>query len=69
MGERSPAVVRTWRRDGSTNVMDLDVAVENLSRTGEDLVGPDADRRDAVRKALLAGETLATLHATFALEG
>ena len=68
MEARQPAVIRTWRRDGSTNVMGLDVAIENLSRGGAELVGPDSDRREVVRKALLAGETLTTPLAAFTIE-
>jgi hypothetical protein len=68
MEERQPAVIRTWRRDGTTNMMGLDVAIENLSQGGADLVGPDSDRREIVRKALLAGETLTTPLASFTIE-
>jgi hypothetical protein len=68
MEERQPVVIRTWRRDGTTNVMDLDVAIENLSRGGADLVAPDSDRRELLRKALLAGETLTTPLASFTIE-
>jgi hypothetical protein len=68
MEARQPVVIRTWRRDGTTNVMDLDVAIENLSRDGADLVGPDSERREILRKALLAGETLSTSLASFTIE-
>jgi hypothetical protein len=68
MEERQPAVIRTWRRDGTTNVMGLDVAIENLSRGAADLVGPDADRKEILRKALLAGETVTTPLASFTIE-
>jgi hypothetical protein len=68
MEERQPTVIRTWRRDGTMNVMGLDVAIENLSQGGVDLVGADSDRREIVRKALLAGETLTTPLASFTIE-
>jgi hypothetical protein len=68
MEGRQPAVIRTWRRDGTTNVMGLDVAIENLSRSAADRVGTDADYREILRKALLAGETLTTPLASFTIE-
>ena len=68
MEERQPVVIRTWRRDGTTNVMDLNVAIENLSQSATDLVGPDSDRRELLRKALLAGEILTTPLASFTIE-
>jgi hypothetical protein len=68
MEEQQPAVIRTWRRDGTTNVMGLDVAIENLSQGSADLVGAESDRREIVRKALLAGETLTTPLASFTIE-
>jgi hypothetical protein len=69
MSEAFATVTRTWRRDGSTNTMTLDMAVENIARTGYAIGGPDSERREAIRRALLAGVTLQTPHATFALDG
>jgi hypothetical protein len=60
--------VRTWKRDGSQDVMSLDAAVENLSRNELDTAGSAADRQEVVRRALLAGETLETPLARFALK-
>ena len=65
-------VLRTWTRDGTTNEMGLDEAVENLARN-QDLAGVaeanPADRREAIRRYLLAGRTLRTANATFAVLG
>jgi hypothetical protein len=69
MDEAQPAVVRTWTRDGTTNLMDLDAAVENLARNQAGHEGATDEGRQAVRTALLAGETLRTHYATFAVEG
>jgi hypothetical protein len=63
-----PVVVRTWKRDGSHDVMSLDAAVENLSRNEPESAGSIEDRREAVKRALLAGETLETRLASFALK-
>jgi hypothetical protein len=69
MSEALLTVTRTWRRDGSTNTMDVDAAVENLTRTGYAVEGPESERRETIRAALLAGRTLQTPHATFTLDG
>ncbi len=67
MSAREPTVVRTWIRDGTTNVTGLDAAVENVARNQADGDGPTGERREAVRRYLAAGRTLRTPHATFEL--
>ncbi len=67
MSAPEPTVVRTWNRDGTTNVMGLDAAVENVTRNQSDGDGPTGERREAVRRYLAAGRTLRTPHATFEL--
>jgi hypothetical protein len=69
VSEALASVTRTWRRDGTTNTMDLDAAVENLARAGYAVEGPESERRQTIRAALLAGVTLGTPHATFTLAG
>jgi hypothetical protein len=69
MNVPEPTVIRTWKRDGTTNAMSLDEAAENLARNGYDVEGPPDERRASARRALLAGATLRTALATFALEG
>jgi hypothetical protein len=62
-------VLRTWKRDGTTNLMALSAAVEHLARA------PDAEesdleaRRHSVRQDLLDGRTLETGRATFVIRG
>ncbi len=68
MSDTEPAVVRTWLRDGSRNLMSLDQAVDNLAQNQADGEAPGDERRDAIRRYLLAGQTLRTRFATFALE-
>jgi hypothetical protein len=68
MSESYQAVVRTWKRDGSRDVMSLDAAVENLSHHECDATGSPEERRESVRRALLAGEMLETRLANFALQ-
>jgi hypothetical protein len=69
MSEIEPAVIRTWLRDGTRNLMSLDQAVDNLAQNQADPDGATEERRDAIRRYLLAGRTLRTNHATFALDG
>jgi len=57
--------VRTWKRDGTHDVMSVESAIENLARHESDLIRPIEHRRDAVRQALLAGETLSRLPEIF----
>ena len=68
MSDLGQAVVRTWKRDGTRDVMSLDAAVENLSRNERDVTGSTDERRDSVRRALLAGEILETPLANFAMK-
>jgi hypothetical protein len=68
MGDSYQAVVRTWKRDGSRDTMSLDAAVENLSRNERDAAGSPDERRESVRRALLAGELLETPLASFAMK-
>lgn len=56
--------VRTWVRDGTTNVMPLRCAAGNLHRNVPNLGNPRE-----IAERLLRGETLATKHATFAVKG
>jgi hypothetical protein len=44
MSAPEPTVVRTWNRDGTTNVMGLDAAVENVARNQSDGDGPTGER-------------------------
>jgi hypothetical protein len=63
-----PTVVRTWKRDHTTNRMGLEAAVANLARL-DDLRGTDLDaRRHTIRQALLDGVTLETAKARFAMQ-
>lgn len=59
---------RTWKRDGSMNRMTLDAAVYNLASRGELLAKRGEPNEDAIREALVTGQTLETPLATFALE-
>jgi hypothetical protein len=62
------SVVRTWLRDGTQNLMTLGQAIDNLVHNQADADNATEDRREAIRRYLLAGRTLRTAHATFALE-
>jgi hypothetical protein len=68
MSEMESSVVRTWLRDGTQNLMTLGQAVDNLAHNQADDNGAPEERREAIRRYLLAGRTLRTQHATFALE-
>jgi hypothetical protein len=68
MSNIEAAVVRTWLRDGTVNHMSLDQAIDNLVHNQPEVEGSTDERRDAIRRYLLAGRTLRTKHATFALE-
>jgi hypothetical protein len=68
MVEIYQVAIRTWKRDGSQDLMSLNAAVENLSRHERDDAGAEAERQEAVRRALLAGETLETPLARFTLQ-
>jgi hypothetical protein len=68
MIETESAVIRTWLRDGTQNHMSLDQAIDNLVHNQSDVDGSPDERRDAIRRYLLAGRTLRTRHATFALK-
>jgi hypothetical protein len=48
--------------------MTLSQAIDNLAHNQPDVAGSPDDRRDAIRRSLLAGRTLRTTYATFALE-
>src|ERR1700677_4204115 len=69
MIELQPPVTRTWKRDGTTNLMGLDEAVTNLAQNQLDAETNPDDYRLAIRRPLLAGQTLWTAKATFALQG
>jgi hypothetical protein len=62
-------VIRTWKRDGSRDAMSLDAAVENLSRNDSRESGSIEERRVAITHGLLAGVTIETRLASFALQG
>jgi hypothetical protein len=68
MSDTESAVIRTWLRDGTQNQMTLDQAVDNLVHNQPDVEGSPDERRDAIRRYLLAGRTLRTRLATFVLE-
>jgi hypothetical protein len=71
-GPPSPTVVlRTWTRDGTTNEMGLEAAVDNLARNQSEgeVEGATDERRLAIRNSLLAGRTLRTANATFEIPG
>ena len=63
MGSEMINVVRTWKRDGTQNLMTLEAAEESLKRTLTD------GDKDSITVRLLAGETLETAHARFHLAG
>lgn len=52
-------IVRRWKRDGSTNFMDLDIAVQNIVQNREDLTKFD------IAMALMGGATVETPKARF----
>ena len=56
--------MRTWKSDGSINVMRLDTAAENLRRTAKDIVTRKQDR-STVMARLLRGEEIETPLAVF----
>lgn len=63
MGSDIIQIVRTWKRDGTQNLMTLDAAQQSLNRTLTD------GDKDTITARLLAGETLETAHARFTLAG
>jgi hypothetical protein len=67
-GPPEPTVVRTWKRDGTTNRMDLSAAVENLATAQEYREGDVDARRQIIRQELLDGLTLHTAKARFTIE-
>jgi hypothetical protein len=71
MNEFRVIVLRTWTRDGSTNEMGLDEAIENLARNQSEgeVEGATEERRKAIRNSLLAGRALRTENATFEILG
>jgi hypothetical protein len=60
-------VVRTWKRDGTTNRMGLTAAVEHLARAPGVAESDLEARRQSVRQELLDGRTLETGRATFVI--
>jgi hypothetical protein len=67
-GPPEPTVIRTWKRDQTTNRMDLSAAVANLAQW-DDLRGTDLEaRRHTIRQALLDGVTLHTAKARFTIQ-
>jgi hypothetical protein len=68
MSDTESAVIRTWLRDGTQNQMSLGQAIDNLAHNQPAIEGSPDERRDAIRRYLLAGHTLRTRHATFAME-
>ena len=67
MSDTESVVIRTWLRDGTQNQMSLHQAIDNLVDNQPDAEGSSDERREAIRRYLLAGRTLRTRHATFAL--
>lgn len=58
-------VIRTWKRDGSTNAMAVDVAAENLRQNGaDDVRGQPAH---VIADRLRQGEVLLTPLAVFSI--
>lgn len=68
MSVNTRLVVRTWKRDGSTNIMDLDSAASNIAQNGRYIrsrrIGVGAGR---AKSMLLSGETVSTNLAMFRL--
>ncbi len=64
-----PMVMRTWKRDGTTNRMGLDAAVESLARMQDFREVDLDDRRQSIRRELLGGRTLETAQAKFVIPG
>lgn len=60
--------VRIWKRDASSNYMELDIASDCLRRNAEDKLDRQQSR-DALARRLVAGETIATRCAWFSLAG
>lgn len=56
--------MRTWKSDGSINVMRLDTAVENIKRRAKDIVTRKQDR-STIMARLLRGEEIETALAIF----
>ena len=59
--------IRTWKRDGSKNIMDLGVAVENLRRNRRLMPGTKQYDETELRQRLEAAEVLETEHARFSI--
>lgn len=59
-------VQRSWKRDGSTNRMEMQVACENIK---EFAICKDIQKESVltIRKRLARGETLETKHAFFSV--
>ena len=51
--------MRTWKSDGSVNVMRLDYAAENIRGTAQDIVTRKQDR-STIMTRLLKGEKIET---------
>ena len=61
-------VLRTWKRDGSYNVMTLDAAIGNLFHNGM-YMNEQSVRvsQTKIRAKIMAGDEVATRHAVFNL--
>ena len=58
--------MRTWKSDGSVNVMRLDYAAENIRGTAQDIVTRKQDR-STIMTRLLKGEKIETPLAEFSI--
>jgi len=58
MSTKAVTIVRTWKRDGSTNLMPLEAAIENLR-------GTYGEQSLSIREALEMGRELQSKHARF----
>ena len=64
-------VIRTWKRDGSTNEMTLEAAVDNLASNAVEFLGtvqPMPARKRIVEGRLMRGEIVETPLAWFRLD-
>ena len=59
--------IRTWKSDGSKNIMDLGVAVENLRRNRRLMPGTKQYDETELRQRLEAAEVLETTYARFSI--
>lgn len=62
------AVARKWKRDGTRNLMTIEMASLNIASNGILRGGEKAEiKKDEAVKLLKAGKTLETVHAAFTM--